>query len=358
MKEKEIKKNLRHWRQIIKKYQHPNTRKAVIQLINTFLPFIGIWILMYFSLDWHYGITLVLAVVNALFLVRIFIIQHDCGHHSFLKSHKWNNLVGLTSSIFSSIPFESWAYVHNVHHGHNGQLEHRGLGDIGYLTSEEYTKLPGWRKLWYRFYRNPVMTFLIIPFLYLTIDNRFPFHLNGKKKISWAQLQNNVIIVAVYIGLALLIGWKQFLMIHVPIVFVFIVIAFWFFYVQHQHEENYKQWKGNWDFLMASICGSTYYKLPGLFQWFSGSIGFHHIHHLSSRIPNYNLGRCASDNPILNKYVTVVNFQESLKYLSHRLWDEKNQRMITLKQFKEQKNYKRTSEIRNLNSEKVLSESQ
>ena len=146
-------------------------------------------------------------------------------------------------------------------------------------------------------------------------------------------LKNNIWMVAVYVGLAWLLGWKEFLLIQLSIVAIFICVAFWFFYVQHQHEETYKRWKENWDFLISSIRGSTFYKLPAILNWFTGNIGYHHIHHLSSRIPNYNLPKCAKENPILQKYVTVMTLRESLKSMCVNLWDERQQRMISFREY-------------------------
>lgn len=335
--DQEIRDTLQNWKEIISKYQQPDTKKAIIQISNSFGPFFLLWILMYFSLSWSYWITIGLAFVNAFFLVRIFIIQHDCGHQSFFKSKKWNNSIGFICSFFSSIPYKYWAKVHNHHHGHNGILEtkHRDIGDIKFLTVDEYRQLPTWRKLAYRIFRMPVFLFGFVPFIYLTISNRYAFiNMKSWKKIKWSQFINNLSLAAIYISLCLLLGWKQFLMIQLPIIFIFSIIAFWFFYVQHQHEETYKQWQENWDFLIASLRGATYYKLPKLFQWLTGNIGFHHIHHLSSLIPNYQLEKCFKENPILNKYVTTITFSESLSCIHNKLWDQKEQRMITFKEYR------------------------
>jgi len=335
--DQEILVSLKNWKEIISKYQKPDTKKAIIQIINSFGPFFMVWFLMYFSLSWSYWLTLGLAFVNAFFLVRIFIIQHDCGHQSFLKSKKWNNSIGWLCSFFSSIPFKYWAKIHNHHHGHNGLLEikHRDIGDIKFLTVEEYSKLSAWKKFNYRIFRMPVILFGIVPFVYLTISNRYPFlNLKGWTKVKRAQFINNILLVGLYLSLCLILGWKQFLMIQLPIIFIFSIIAFWFFYVQHQHEETYKEWQSNWDFLIASLRGATYYKLPKLFQWLTGNIGFHHIHHLSSVIPNYKLEKCFTENPILNKYVTTITFSESLRCIHNKLWDQKTQKMISFKEYR------------------------
>lgn len=333
--DKEISQALANWKMIISKYQIPSTRKALWQICNTFVPYIALWVLMYFSFSWSIWITVLLAFVNAFFLVRIFIIQHDCGHQSFLSSKKWNDAIGFVCSLFSSIPYKYWAKVHNHHHGHTGQLEERDIGDINFLTVEEYRNRGWFGRLRYRIFRMPVVLFIISPIVYFTISNRIPFmNIRGMlKRIKWSQVRNNLAILIVYTSLGFILGWTKFLFIQLFTIFLFAVIAFWFFYIQHQHESAYNQWRKNWDFVIAAIRGATYYKLPRMFQWLTGNIGLHHIHHLSARIPNYNLEKCMKENPILNKYATIISFKDSLKCMSHKLWDEQKQKMITFKEF-------------------------
>lgn len=328
-----IKSALGNYKEIVNKYQKPNTKKAVTQITNSFLPFLGLWVLMYFSLNWSYFITLGLAVINAFFLVRIFIIQHDCGHQSFLKSSSVNNVIGVISSFFSTIPYRYWSRTHSAHHAHNGQLEHRGIGDIDYLTTEEYNQRSNWGKLKYRIFRHPIVLFGFAPMTYLGIMLRYPFvRLKGWKRIRTGYFVNNLMILAVYITLALILGWQKFLLVHIPVLVIFGIIAFWFFYIQHSHEANYKATENNWDHLLASIQGSTFYKLPRLFRWLTGNIGYHHIHHLNSRIPNYNLVACAKENPNLNRFVPTLTFRQSLKCMKHKLWDDQKQRMISFRE--------------------------
>jgi len=304
-------------------------------MLTSFLPFLGLWVLMYFSLEWSYWITLGLAALNAFFLVRIFIIQHDCGHQSFFKSRKWNNAVGFVCSFFSFIPYKYWAKSHNFHHAHSGQLEYRGIGDISTLTVKEFRELSKFGRFKYRLYRNPFSLFLIGPLYYMFVSQRLPIAgmQMGWKKVQWSQFFSNIYLILVFSLLIITLGWKKFFLVHVPIIVLFGIIAIWFFYVQHQHKETYKQWKENWEYLLAAIKGSSYYKLPKVFQWLSGNIGFHHIHHLSSFIPNYNLEKCNKENPIFEKYVTVLTFRESLKCMFNKLWDEEKERMISFREF-------------------------
>ncbi|MFT5168283.1 MAG: omega-6 fatty acid desaturase (delta-12 desaturase) [Saprospiraceae bacterium] len=334
MQNNNIKDQLKNWQVMVNKYQKPDTKKAVIQLLNTFLPFLGLWVLMYFSLNWSYFFTISFAGITAFFLLRIFVIQHDCGHQSFLKSRKWNNVIGFMSSLFSSIPYKYWSRMHNVHHAHNGQYEYRGLGDINFLTTDEYRNRSRLGRLYYRIRRSLFIQFIIVPVIYLGVVLRYPYkHLKKWKKIRWPHFINNLMIVAIYSTLAIVLGWQNFLLVHIPVLFFFGMISFWLFYVQHQHEDNYKEKKNKWEYLLAAIRGSTYYKLPGILQWLSGNIGFHHIHHLSSLIPNYNLEACAKENPILNKYANIITFRQSLKCVNYKLWDEQKQQMISFKEF-------------------------
>ena len=333
----EIKQALADWPSMLRKYTQSSTKKAVTQILTSYLPFIGCWIAMYYSLQISYWLTLALAVANAFFLVRIFIIQHDCGHRSFFNSKKWNNLVGYACSFFSTIPFSYWARVHDFHHGHCGQLETRDIGDINTLTTDEYRALSKFGRFKYRVFRMPLVTFVIGPVYYLVINNRLPLvQMKGWKKVYWSLLWNNLGIVLAVVAFSWWLGLKTFLMVHVPIIVFFSIIAVWFFYVQHQHEHNFKAWKANWDYLVAAIKGSTFYKLPRFFHWMTGNIGYHHIHHLQPGIPNYNLPVCFKENHLINKFVTQVTFWESLSYIHHKLWDEKEQRMITFREFRSQ----------------------
>lgn len=331
-----IKADLKGWTKVIRAYTRPSTRKAMVQILNTFVPYLAIWVLMYFAFDYSYLLTLLLAIAAAFFTVRIFIIQHDCGHQNYFRKRWMNQLVGMACSFFSAIPYRYWALNHNFHHVHSGQLETRDIGDVNTLTVNEYRALSPWRKFRYRLFRTPFVMFVLGPIYYIGVVNRVPFSkIDNMKKTLGKLISDNLLLAIGYLVLGFLIGWQKFLLIQIPVVFFFGVIAIWFFYVQHQHEHAYKSWKPNWDYLLSAIKGSTFYKLPRPLNWLTGNIGYHHIHHLSSGIPNYNLRKCAEENPIFQKYVTKVTFWKSLCYVKHKLWDEETSRMISFSEFRQ-----------------------
>ncbi|MCB0610539.1 MAG: fatty acid desaturase [Lewinellaceae bacterium] len=320
---------------IVKAYQMPSTKMATIQVLNSFLPFLGIWIAMYFLYQVSIPLTLLLAVVNAFFLVRIFIIQHDCGHQSFTGSRQANDWIGRTCALFSLIPYKYWAKSHNFHHGHNGILwEHRDIGDIQTLTVEEFRELSWFKRVQYILFRNPVVMFIIGPIFYIFVTVRLPFiRLKAFDKARRALIRSNIRIILFHAALIFFLGYKVILFVHLPIIWAFGIIAIWFFYIQHQHETTYKEWKDRWEYLKAAIQGSSYYKLPKLMHWLTGNIGYHHIHHLNAQVPNYNLARCQQENPILKNVANTLTFRESLKCVFHNLWDEEQQRMISFREY-------------------------
>jgi Fatty acid desaturase len=320
---------------IVKAYQLPDSRKARTQILNSFLPFVAIWAAMYFLLDVSFWLVLPLAIVNAFFLVRIFIIQHDCGHQSFTASRKANDIIGEVCSMISFMPYRYWAKSHNFHHGHNGLLwEHRDIGDINLLTVNEFKALPRWKKIHYALFRSFPVLFVIGPAWYLLIQNRFALiRLKGWEHAHKALMKHNILLISVHVGLVLLLGPKAFLLVHLPILVFFSIIAIWFFYVQHQHETAYKEWKDKWDYIRAAVQGSTFYNLPRLFHWLTGNIGYHHIHHLNPLVPNYELARCHHENPIMDRVANKITFWESLRCIFNKLWDEEQERMITFREY-------------------------
>jgi acyl-lipid omega-6 desaturase (Delta-12 desaturase) len=315
--------------QQLAKYKLPNRWKSGWQVVNSLLPFCGIWYLMYLSISWSYWLTLLLAVPAAGFLVRIFIIQHDCGHHSFFRSRRANDLLGNACGIFTLTPYHFWKRTHARHHVSSGDLAHRGQGDIGVLTVDEYLCRSSLGRLRYRLYRNPIVMFAFgAGFLFL-IRQRFTFRIPrswNRERLS-VHATNGGILAVIALAWST-IGLPTFFLIHLPIVILAAAIGSWLFFVQHQFEEAYWEPHESWEFTRSALDGSSYYRLPRVLQWFTGNIGFHHIHHFDSRIPNYNLPTCYAAEPAFQQAVTL-DIWDSLKCTRLKLWDEDRQRMIT-----------------------------
>lgn len=336
--ENKIIKDLKDWKKIVKRYATPENRLANIEILKTFLPFIALFVAAVFTYKYSIWATLFISIVAGLFLTRVFIIQHDCGHQSFFSKRKSNDKWGMVCSLLTCIPYKYWAKSHNHHHAHQGQLDTRTIGDVTLLTVNEYKQLSKLKKIQYRIYRSIPVMFVLGPIYYIFIHNRFPFiNFKGWEKERKLLIKTNFYLLLFYIGLGLLMSipsfnllytFKKLAIIYIPIVLTFAFTAIWFFYMQHQHDPNYKAWKKDWQFLLAAIKGSSFYKLPSIFNFFTGNIGFHHIHHLAPRIPFYKLKKCSTENPIFQKYVTTITFWNSIKFAVYTLWDEKNYKMI------------------------------
>jgi omega-6 fatty acid desaturase (delta-12 desaturase) len=289
---------------------------------------------MYRSLDYSYLVTLALAIPAAGFMVRIFIVQHDCGHGSFFKLRKVNNIIGSIFGVLTLTPYYYWRKSHAIHHGHAGNLERRGIGDVYTMTVNEYRRESKWGRLKYRLYRNPFLLFTVSPTFLFVVLFRF-FHSDfksGKKERASVHL-TNLAILAVVLVLCSTIGWKAFFMIQIPLTILSSTTGAWYFYVQHQFEETYWENEGDWEYSAAALQGSSYYRLPKILQWFSGNIGFHHIHHLSPRIPNYLLEKCHKDNPIFQEVMTLTIWS-SIKTSFLGLWDEEQKKLVSFSYLK------------------------
>jgi len=316
----------RSWEKIIMKYNRPEMRKTIWQLINTFVPYVGMWYLMYLSLQFPYWVTLLLSLPAAGFLIRLFIFFHDCGHGSFFHTKKTNDFVGKILGIISFTPYSSWHYTHKVHHATAGNLDKRGVGDVWTMTVEEYLAASKKDRLVYRLYRNPWFMFTVGAIYMPLVRNRLTFKRMSRKDKSDVYLTNIGILVIATL-LSLWIGVKAYLIIQLPIVIFAHVAGIWLFYIQHQYDDVTWDRGPEWDYKSAAIDGSSFLKLPVVLQWFTGNIGFHHVHHLSSRIPNYNLPRCHYENDLF-KDIKPVTLYSSFRTLNLRLWDETSRQMI------------------------------
>lgn len=326
------KQNQVSFRKQIAPFEKSNIKMSVDQLFNTILPFIFLWVAAYFSLNISYLLSLGLSIIASGFVIRIFIIFHDCCHQSFFKSRKANDILGTISGVITLFPYEKWKRSHSIHHATSSNLNKRGTGDIWILTVEEYISASFLVRLQYRLYRNPLVMFGLGPFYLFLVSNR----LNRKgapKKERVNTYVTNASIVVLYTLLCLVIGWKAFLLIQLPILFVSGMLGIWLFYVQHQFEDSYFETEEQWDYVKAAIDGSSYYKLPKVLQWVTGSIGFHHVHHLSPKVPNYHLEAVHDQTPALQQ-ATTITIKSSLKALRFRLWDEENKTFISFQEIK------------------------
>jgi omega-6 fatty acid desaturase (delta-12 desaturase) len=307
-------------------FQHADTRRAIWQLANTLIPYGLLWYLMYRSLAISYALTLGLAVLAAGFLVRVFIFFHDCGHNSFFPSTRLNRSVGFWLGILVFTPGEQWWHSHAIHHATSGNLDKRGVGDVTTLTLEEFYEKAWLEKLGYRFFRNPLVMFILGPIFMFLIMHRLPLPRYGKRQTRSVWL-TNLGIVALAAGLIALVGWKAYLMIQLPVIWIAGTGGIWLFYIQHQFEDVYWERAENWNYVASALLGASYYKLPRVLEWFTGSIGYHHIHHLSPRIPNYFLAECQRRSPILQKWARVVTIPESLRTVTLKVYNESRYRM-------------------------------
>ena len=320
------------WRELVKPYASSDMAQSLWQIANTLIPFLACYYLMYLSLSYSYGLTLALALPTAGLLMRTFIIMHDCGHGSFFKNPKLNHLVGTITGILTNTPYFQWTREHAIHHATSGDLERRGVGDVHTLTVKEYFALSSLQRFVYRLYRHPLVTFGIGPHYIFLWCARFVSKTSGRRERKGVYL-TNVALITIW-GLAIwALGLKAFLMIWVPVQIVAGAVGVWLFYVQHQYEDTYWERKPEWDYATAALMGSSFYKLPRLLQWFSGNIGFHHIHHMAPKIPNYKLQACHNATPLFQT-APMLTFWSSLRCANLKLWDETDQRMITFGELK------------------------
>lgn len=321
------------WRAIVARYQSADTRRSVIQLCNTLLPFAGLLVAMYFSLSVSYWLVLALSLPAAGFLIRVFIIMHDCGHGSFLPSRRWNDIVGFVTGVLTLTPYVQWRRDHAIHHATSGNLEGRGHGDITTLTIKEYLALGWFARLRYRLGRTPLVMLGLGP-IWLAFMQRLQAlgpSAGWRERVSVQA--TNLALIALATGFSLLVGFKAVVLVYFPIVFISGAAGIWLFYVQHQFDEAYWSDPKDWSYATAAVQGSSYFKLWRPLQWFTGNIGFHHVHHLSPRIPNYRLALCHAENPVFHE-VKTLTFWDSLKTFRLKLWDEERRRLVGFRELR------------------------
>jgi omega-6 fatty acid desaturase (delta-12 desaturase) len=317
------------WKAMVAEYQKPSVWRATWQLVNTLGPYVLLWYLLYLSVSVSWWLTLPLAVLAGAFLVRIFIIFHDCGHGSYFKSRRANDIVGTITGVLTFTPYYQWRWEHAIHHASAGDLDRRGIGDIWTMTVREYLESSRWKRFAYKLSRNPIVLFGVAPLFLFLVLQRFPAAEADKRERHSAYWMN-LAIAAMAAAMSWIFGFWDYAILQLTIMTIAGAGGVWMFYVQHQFEDAYWERGERWDYTAAALQGSSFYKLPKVLQWFTGNIGFHHIHHLSPRIPNYNLERCHRASPVFQavKPLTLVS---SFRSVTLHLWDEQRRKLVTFR---------------------------
>lgn len=320
------------WVPVLARYREPIRGRSLFELIVTFGAFFGFWALAWVSLSVSPLLAFALAVLNGVWLVRVFLIQHDCGHQSFFASRQVNDWVGRFAGIFTLTPYDVWRKTHSIHHAHAGNLDRRGIGDVMTLTIEEYRSRSWIGRLKYRLYRHPVVMFGLGPAYLFLVDYRLPLGLMNAGWVYWASsMGTNLMLAGLLTALYLLGGWQVIVLIYLPTVVVAATIGVWLFFVQHQFEETYWGREPNWQVHDAALLGSSHYKLPQPLRWLTANIGIHHVHHLYSRIPFYRLSEILRDHPVLAE-AQVLTLRESFACARLHLWDEAGKRLVSFRE--------------------------
>jgi omega-6 fatty acid desaturase (delta-12 desaturase) len=308
-------------------YARPHLGRSALDVATSVVPYLALAVAMYLLLDVSYWLVLALAVPGAGFLLRTYIVFHDCAHGSFLPGKRANQVLGVLTGLLVYTPYASWRHSHAVHHATAGDLDRRGVGDLPTMTRREYAAARWPQRLAYRLYRNPLVMFGIGPYWALVIQPRLVSR-DARPRIKRSVHGTNLALALVVGGLCALIGWREFLLVQMPMVAMAGTAGVWLFYVQHQFEDTYWQDADGWTYADAALRGSSYLKLPRVLQFFSGNIGLHHVHHLSARIPNYHLQAAHDANPVFHD-VPVLSFWDGIKAARLKVWDEDERRLLT-----------------------------
>jgi acyl-lipid omega-6 desaturase (Delta-12 desaturase) len=305
-------------------------RRALLDIATSVVPYLGLLVAMYLALGVSYLLALAIAVPAAACLVRTFIIFHDCAHGSFLSSKRANNWLGIGLGLLLFSPFQRWRHDHAVHHATSGDLAKRGVGDIRTLTVKEYQSLTRRERVGYRLLRNPLVMFGLGPIVAMMIGPRIVAR-GARPRMRRSVMATNGALMILIAGLCWLIGWRDYLLVTFPPELLAGAVGIWLFYVQHQFEDAYWETGADWEYADAALRGSSHLNLPRLLQFLTGNIGFHHVHHLNARIPNYNLQRAHDENPIFHS-VPTLSLWDGIRAVRLKLWDEDRKRMVTFAQ--------------------------
>jgi omega-6 fatty acid desaturase (delta-12 desaturase) len=311
-------------------YAQPRLGRSLWEIATSVVPYlIGSW-LIYRTLGVSWALTVVLMLLTAGFLVRTFVVFHDCAHGSFLASKRANRYVGRLMGLFVLSPFSRWRHDHAIHHATSGDLERRGVGDVITLTVSEYRER-SWRgRLAYRMIRNPLLMFGLGPVIAMVVGPRIATRAQ-RPRMRRSVLATDAVLIIVIGGLCWLIGWRDFVLVWAPPAMLAGSVGIWLFYVQHQFEDAYWQSADSWDYGDAALRGSSYLRLPKVLQFFTGNIGLHHVHHLNARIPNYNLQRAHDENSVFDQ-VPTLSLWDALRSVRLKLWDEDRHKLVTFAQ--------------------------
>ncbi len=319
-------------RRVLRGYSAPRPRRSALELLITAIPFATTWYLLWYTVSAGYWAGFVLAVPAAAFLVRLFMIQHDCSHRSFFASQRANDWVGRIIGVLTLTPYDFWRHTHNVHHATSGNLDRPRIGGVDTLTVREYQALPRLRRWRYRLYRHPIVLFGIGPALIFLLDFRLPVGFMRAGWMPWVStMATNAAIVALWGGLMMAVGVSTFLLVQLPVTLLAASIGVWLFYVQHQFEDTYWEHDEHWSFDESALHGSSHYVLPGVLRWFSANIGVHHLHHLCCRIPSYRLAEVLRDYPELAD-VSRITLRQSVAAVRLALWDEDKRRLVSFRE--------------------------
>jgi omega-6 fatty acid desaturase (delta-12 desaturase) len=323
------------WVTALKRFEKTNPRRVAGQLFDTLVPYLGLLALMCLTTVWHlpYVVTALLTIPAGALLIRMFIILHDCGHGSFVGSPFWRQVIGNVLGVLTFTAFSDWRRSHGTHHTTSGNLDRRGIGDVWTMTMEEYAASSPARRLWYRIFRNPLVMFGVGPFFSFVLRHRVPTRGSTRNQVI-SVILTDAVIGGILLAAAFTIGIKAYLLIQMPIMLVGGAGGVWLFYIQHQFEDAYWERGEGWDYTAAALKGSSFYELPRVLQWFTGNIGFHHVHHLSPRIPNYNLEACHRSDPLFRE-VKAVTLLSSMRSFTLRLWDESAKKLVGFKHLRE-----------------------
>jgi omega-6 fatty acid desaturase (delta-12 desaturase) len=318
------------WLLKVDKYKEINWKKSTWQLLNSFIPFFVLWYVSYKLIPINYALSLLISLLNAGFVARIFIFLHDCCHGTFFKSRFIRNTVGFICGVVTLTPFIHWQKVHLIHHACSSNLDRRDIGDFPLMTVEEFLKSDEKAQKNYRLMRHPLMLFLVVPFVLFFILQRFPVKNVGafNKRDLDSVRQTNLSILAIIVIMSYFVGFKNFLLVQIPISLFVSTIGVFMFFVQHQFENTYWSKKEDLSYYDAAMKGSSFFKLPSVLNWFTGNVGYHHIHHLAPSIPNYNLVQCYKENPEFQKTIPLT-LKDSIVASKFKLWDGEKGKLVT-----------------------------